>query len=156
MSSKLGLNIVLVNPQIPQNTGNIARLSAATNSMLHLIHPLGFELSEKHVRRAGLDYWPEVRIQEYANWEEFLQQSAKSEGRMWFYSTKGERNYLEVDYQPGDYLIFGNEGSGLAEGFYREYQSDLLRIPIENPNVRSLNLANAVAVAVYEARRQLF
>ena len=154
MSIKLSFNVVLVNPQIPQNTGNIARLSAATNSVLHVIHPLGFEISEKQVRRAGLDYWPEVEIREHASWEEFLCSIEDDDGCLWFFSTKGKSSYLSVDYRAGDYLIFGNEGAGLAKSFYQEYQSRLLRIPIVNQNVRSLNLANAVAIVIYEGLRQ--
>ena len=149
------MKIVLVNPQIPQNTGNIARLSAATGSELHLIKPLGFELTDKYLKRAGLDYWKYVDWTVHENWEEYTSSAAGSEGSLWFYSTKAERSYLSVNYSAHDSLVFGCETAGLAESFHQDYSKQRLGIKIDQPGVRSLNLANSVAVAVYEARRQL-
>ena len=147
-------HVVLVQPVIPQNTGNIARLTAATNSELHLIEPLGFSLDEKQVRRAGLDYWPEVRLHQHADWQSFLATEAMPRERLWLFSTKAEHSYFNVNFSVGDYLVFGSETAGLEEGFHREYPDRMLRIPLANPRVRSLNLANAAAAVLFEAQRQ--
>ena len=147
------MNIVLVHPLIPQNTGNIARLTAATETDLHLIEPLGFELSDRYLKRAGLDYWAEVRLFLHANWEAFLEE--KIPERLWLFSTRASTPFTEVNYGPDDFLVFGNESEGLPAHFHQRYADLRLRIPFENQRVRSLNLANSVAVALYEARRQL-
>lgn len=148
------MHIVLVEPQIPQNTGSIARTCAATDTPLHLVDPLGFDISEKAVRRAGLDYWPFVKLHRHANWEAFL--STASAGRIWLFSKFGTRLYHQVEYQANDALVFGSETKGLGEAFISKYPQDqILRIPMATENVRSLNLSNAVAIALYETRRQL-
>lgn len=146
------LNIVLVEPEIPQNCGNIARTCAATQSRLHLIRPLGFETSEKAVRRAGLDYWHMVEVLEYDNLEDFFSRNAVSE--MWCLSTKAPRCYTEAEFHDGCYLFFGKETKGLPEDFLQQHYDECVRIPMR-ADARSLNLSNAVAVTVYEALRQL-
>ena len=147
------VNIVLVHPLIPQNTGNIARLTAATGTDLHLIEPLGFDLSDRHLKRAGLDYWPEVRLFLHQTWKAFLEEAMPE--RLWFFSTRASTPFTEVCYGPDDYLVFGNESEGLPMQMHQRYADFRLRIPFENQWVRSLNLSNSVAVALYEARRQL-
>ena len=145
------LNIVLVEPEIPQNCGNIARTCAATGSRLHLIHPLGFDVSEKAVKRAGLDYWHLVDVREYASLADFF---AKNDVRqMWCLSTKAPRAYTEAAYADGDYLFFGKETKGLPESFLEQHYESCVRLPMR-PEARSLNLSNAVAITVYEALRQ--
>ena len=147
------VNIVLVHPLIPQNTGNIARLTAATGTDLHLIEPLGFELSDRYLKRAGLDYWDEVRLFAHPTWEAFLKETMPE--RLWLFSARASTPFTEVCYRPDDCLIFGNESEGLPPHLQQRYADFRLRIPFENQRVRSLNLANSVAVALYEARRQL-
>lgn len=151
----MALRIVLVHPAIPQNTGNIARLTAATGAELHLIEPLGFQIDEKQVRRAGLDYWPEVDLRTHSDWESFLTTTEEPGRRLWFFSTKANRSYFQESFADGDYLVFGSETAGLDPSFHKRYQEQLLRIPMSNPKVRSLNLANATAAVLFEARRQL-
>ena len=146
------LNIVLVEPEIPQNCGNIARTCAATNSRLHLIRPLGFDISEKAVRRAGLDYWHMVEVFDYENLDDFFARNQVA--RMWCLSTKAPRCYTEASFQDGDYLFFGKETKGLPEDFLASHYDECVRIPMHE-NARSLNLSNAVAVTVFEALRQL-
>lgn len=146
------LNIVLVEPEIPQNCGNIARTCAATGARLHLIRPLGFDISEKAVRRAGLDYWHMVEVLDYEDLQDFFR---KNEVRqMWCLSTKAPRSYTEAEFQDGCYLFFGKETKGLPESFLASHYEQCLRIPM-CPEARSLNLSNAVAITVYEALRQL-
>ena len=146
------LNIVLVEPEIPQTCGNIARTCAATGARLHLIRPLGFDISEKAVRRAGLDYWPMVEVLEDEDLQDFFR---KNEVRqMWCLSTKAPRSYTEAEFQDGCYLFFGKETKGLPESFLASHYEQCLRIPMR-PEARSLNLSNAVAITVYEALRQL-
>ncbi len=146
------LNIVLVEPEIPQNCGNIARTCAATGSRLHLVKPLGFDISEKAVRRAGLDYWHLVDVQVYENLTDFF---AKNEVKqMWLLSTKAPRCYTGAHYQDGCYLLFGKETKGLPEDFLEENRDACVRIPMRG-EARSLNLSNAVAITVFEALRQL-
>lgn len=147
------LHVVLVEPSIPQNTGNIGRLCAATKSRLHLVEPLGFEISDRKLKRAGLDYWPLLDWCRYTGWEEFVERNPKA--RMWLFSTRTERPYTEARYRDGDYLVFGNEQTGLNEWFHKTYEERLLTIPLDNPAVRSMNIGNAAAVALFEARRQL-
>ena len=145
------LNIVLVEPEIPQNCGNIARTCAATGSVLHLIKPLGFDISEKAVRRAGLDYWHLVDVRVYENLQDFF---ARNEIRqMWCLSTKAPRSYTDAQYQDGCFLLFGKETKGLPEDLLDEHYDQCVRIPMRQ-EARSLNLSNAVAITVFEALRQ--
>lgn len=146
------LNIVLVEPEIPQNCGNIARTCAATGSRLHLIRPLGFDISEKAVKRAGLDYWHLVEVFEYENLDDFFSRNDVQE--MWCLSTKAPRSYAEAEFHDGCYLFFGKETKGLPESFLAEHFDSCVRIPMRD-QARSLNLSNAVAITVYEALRQL-
>ena len=146
------LNIVLVEPEIPQNCGNIARTCAATGCNLHLIRPLGFDISEKAVKRAGIDYWNLVNVQDYENLEDFF---AKNDVKqMWCLSTKAPRCYTEARFEDGCYLFFGKETKGLPESFLEAHRECCVRIPMR-PEARSLNLSNSVAVTVFEALRQL-
>ena len=140
------LNIVLVEPEIPQNCGNIARTCAATHSVLHLIRPLGFDISEKAVRRAGLDYWSSVDVRVYENLEDFFAKNTVRE--MWCLPTKAPRCYTEASYSDGCFLFFGKESKGLPEEFLEEHRQETVRIPML-PGIRSLNLSNSVAVTVY-------
>ena len=145
------LNVVLVEPEIPQNCGNIARTCAATGARLHLIRPLGFDISEKAVRRAGLDYWHMVEVFDYENLEEFF---ARNDVRqMWCLSTKAPRCYTEASFEDGCYLFFGKETKGLPEDFLEEHRESCVRIPMR-AEARSLNLSNSVAITVFEALRQ--
>ncbi len=148
-------HIVLVAPLIPQNTGTIARLTAATRTKLHLIEPLGFELTDKYLKRAGLDYWPEVDLTVHKNWEAFLNDTRVTRERIWLLSKFASNAYHKVNYSEGDVLVFGNEEKGLAKVYHETYPDRLLKIPMENENVRSLNLSNAVSIVLYEARRQV-
>ena len=145
------LNIVLVEPEIPQNCGNIARTCAATGCRLHLVRPLGFDISEKAVKRAGLDYWHLVEVMDYENLDDFF---AKNDvQRMWCLSTKAPRRYTEATFEDGDYLFFGKETKGLSEDFLEAHRENCVRIPMREC-ARSLNLSNAVAITVFEALRQ--
>lgn len=146
------INIVLAEPQIPQNTGNISRTCAVTGATLHLIKPYGFEITDKHLKRAGLDYWNKLEIYQYENIEEFF---SKNKGEFFFFTTKGRKVHSEVDFNQFDnvYLIFGREDKGLPEKLLYENPDKCLRIPMRN-DLRSLNLSNSVAIAVYETLRQ--
>ena len=146
-------NIVLVAPEIPQNTGTIGRLCVCTDAALHLIRPLGYQLDEAHLRRAGMDYWQFLNLTVYENWEEFLEKNGHPT-RMFFCSTKTERSIYETSFQEGDYLVFGNEGHGLPPHFYEQYRESLRTIPMPGVHCRSHNLANSVSIALYEALRQ--
>lgn len=146
-------NIVLVEPSIPPNTGNISRLCAATGTVLHLVEPLGFDLSEKQLRRAGLDYWDSVDLRTYQDIDAFFERNR--DGRKFFFSTAGNRNYTEVDYAPGDYLVFGNEAVGLPDELLAAHSENVCNIPIRLDSVRSLNLSNCAAIVLYEALRQM-
>ena len=146
------LNIVLVEPEIPQNCGNIARTCAATGARLHLIRPLGFDISDKAVKRAGLDYWHLVEVRDYENLEDFFSKNEVTE--MWCLSTKAPRSYTEASYHDGCYLFFGKETKGLPEDFLEIHRQQTIRLPMRC-EARSLNLSNAVAITVYEALRQL-
>ena len=146
------LNVVLVEPEIPQNCGNIARTCAATGARLHLIRPLGFDISEKAVRRAGLDYWHLVEVFDYENLEDFF--SRNEVRQMWCLSTKAPRSYTEARFEDGCYLFFGKETKGLPESFLEEHAECCVRLPMR-AEARSLNLSNSVAITVYEALRQL-
>lgn len=145
-------NIVLVEPEIPPNTGSIARLCGATNSILHLIHPLGFSTDDKHLKRAGLDYWRHVDIRHWENLDIFLQ--AQKELELFFFTTKVTKVYSEAQFTPGCFLIFGKETKGLPEDILRLYQDRCYTLPMENPNIRSLNLAMTAGIVLYEAVRQ--
>ena len=146
------LHIVLVEPEIPQNCGNIARTCAATGCRLHLIRPLGFDISEKAVKRAGLDYWNLVEVLTYENLEDFF--SKNQVEQMWCLSTKAPRGYHEANFSPDCYLFFGKETKGLPEDFLEDHREQCIRIPMRT-QARSLNLSNAVAITVFEALRQL-
>ncbi len=148
-------SIVFVEPLIAQNTGSTARLTAATNTVIHLIEPLGFELSDRYLKRAGLDYWPEVRLEVHKNWAEYLDKTGIRRDQLWFLTTKAEKSYTAVEFGPDDALVFGNESRGLAEYFHTEYADRRLKIPMDNPNVRSLNVSNAASILLYEHRRQM-
>lgn len=145
-------NIVLVSPQIPQNTGNIARLAAATKSVLHLIEPIGFSLSDKYMKRAGLDYWEHLEIHRHLNFASFEKIANMERG--FFLSSKVEKPYWENNYQKGDFLIFGSETKGIDQEIMEKYQKQSLTIPQYNDHVRCLNLANSVSIVLYEAIRQ--
>ena len=146
------LNIVLVEPEIPQNCGNIARTCAATGARLHLIRPLGFDISEKAVRRAGLDYWNMVQVFDYDNLEDFF--SKNQVDQMWCLSTKAPKSYTEAQFSDECYLFFGKETKGLPEDFLEKHRESCIRLPMRQ-EARSLNLSNAVAITVFEALRQL-
>ncbi len=145
------MNVVLVEPEIPPNTGNVARLCAATNSTLHLIGPLGFRLDDRQLKRAGMDYWAHVTWKYWNSWDEFLPAS----GRLWLVENKTDRLYTDVAYRPDDYLVFGRETAGLPAKLLESYRDCIIAIPQFNPKARSLNLANCVAIVLYEALRQL-
>ncbi|MCD7729604.1 MAG: tRNA (uridine(34)/cytosine(34)/5-carboxymethylaminomethyluridine(34)-2'-O)-methyltransferase TrmL [Clostridia bacterium] len=144
-------NIVLVEPEIPQNTGNIARTCAATKCRLHLVRPLGFEVSDKYLKRAGLDYWNLVEIFYYDSFDEVRQRNP--DANFWFFTTKARKDHCSVSYGEGDFLVFGKETKGLDENLLLANPSSCVRIPMLE-EARSLNLSNSVAVAVYEALRQ--
>ncbi len=144
-------HIVLVEPEIAGNTGNIARTCAVTGAQLHLIHPLGYEITDKTLRRAGLDYWHLLNVQEYANLDEFFARNPK--GRYFYLTTKAEHNYAQATYQDGDYFLFGKETRGLPEDLLRAHPERCLRVPMRE-GCRSLNLSNTAAIVVYEALRQ--
>lgn len=144
------INIVLLEPEIPQNTGNISRTCAATGVTLHLIEPFGFEISDRTLKRAGLDYWKYLDVKYYKNIEEFF---ASNEGEFYFFTTKAEKKYTDVSYDGKVYLIFGKETKGLPEDLLKANRDHCVRIPMLD-EIRSLNLSNAAAIAVYEALRQ--
>ena len=146
------LNIVLVEPEIPNNTGNIGRLCVGTESRLHLIHPFGFEISDKHLKRSGLDYWVHLDWKQYQNVNEWMEQ-IPDKSRVFLFSSKSEKSYLENEFRDGDWLVFGKESVGLSTDLLQEFENHLT-IPI-SPLVRSYNLANSVAFAIGEAKRQI-
>ena len=145
------LNIVLIEPEIPQNTGNIARTCAATGARLHLVKPYGFEITDKHLKRAGLDYWDKLDITEYENLDDFFERN--SGGSFFFFTTKGRKVHSEAEYPNNSYLIFGREDKGLPEKLLYENPGKCVRIPMRS-ELRSLNLSNSAAIAVYEVLRQ--
>jgi len=146
-------NIVLFHPEIPQNTGNIARTCAVSGAKLHLIKPLGFSINEKKVKRAGLDYWDSVDIFTYDNFDDFLQKNPT--GKIYLITSKGDRIYSKARLKPDDYFVFGSETSGLPVEIHERYPNTRLKIPMrDNKHARCLNLSNAVAVVLYEALRQ--
>jgi len=147
------LNVVLVAPEIPPNTGSIARLCAATQIRLHLIRPLGFSLENRHLKRAGLDYWPYVDVQVHDDWQHF--RAHHRSARMHFFSARATRSYLTVRYATGDHLVFGSETKGLPASLLAAHRDETYCIPIFSEHVRSLNLSNAASIVVYEGLRQL-
>ena len=149
------LHIVMVEWEIPQNTGNIARTCAILGAKLHLVHPLGFEITEKAVRRSGLDYWDKLEIEEHDNLESFLEKYKPEENNMFFATTKGKNIYSDVDYSKMNevFLLFGKETKGLPEELLRKYLNKTIRIPMRE-TLRSLNLSNSVAIISYEVERQ--
>ena len=150
------LNIVMVEPEIPQNTGNISRTCAITGAKLHLVHPLGFDISDKAVKRAGLDYWDKLDIEEHKSLEEFLEKYKPEENNMFFATTKGKEVYSDVDYSKMEevFVLFGKETKGLPEWLLKKYlNTKTIRIPML-PTLRSLNLSNSVCVIAYEILRQ--
>jgi tRNA (cytidine/uridine-2'-O-)-methyltransferase len=147
------LHLVLVKPEIPHNTGAIGRVCVGLDCPLHLIRPLGFRLTEQHLRRAGLDYWDHLTLTVHESWDAFL--GTVNPERLFFLSTRGERSLYDCAFHAGDALVFGNEGHGLPDAFYGRYRDRLFRIPMPGPHARSINLANAVSIAAYEAYRQL-
>lgn len=150
----MAIQVVLYQPEIPPNTGNIARTCALTGSPLHLIKPLGFSIDDKSLKRAGLDYWHLLDLTVHDSLDAFL--AKYPEGSFYFFSTHATRDYTEVNYKDDCFLIFGKETAGLPESIRQKYPDRLVRIPmLDKPGVRSLNLSNSVAIAVYEAYRQL-
>jgi len=153
MPSAHHLQIVLVEPEIPPNTGAIARLCAATHTVLHLVEPLGFKLDDKALKRAGMDYWQQVTWRTWPNWEAL--RTSYPVARYHFMTTKTTCSYTEAQFGPGDFLVFGRETKGLPESLLRQNEAACLTIPMLNPEVRSLNLATAVAIVLFEALRQV-
>lgn len=147
----MNLNIVLYQPEIPQNTGNIARTCVLTNSKLHLIKPLGFSLDEKQVRRAGLDYWKDLDLEIHESYEDFMNKYRGE--RIFLSSTHAAEYYDEVQFQPGDFIMFGRESSGVPEEVHNAHYG--IRIPMVNTSTRSLNISNTVSIVAYEALRQI-
>lgn len=148
-------NIVLVAPEIPGNTGSIGRTCVALNLRLILIHPFGFDISEKAVRRAGLDYWKHVDITEYQSFEDFLKGENPNRDNLYFFENNKEQNYFEANFKENAYLIFGSETKGLAESFHTEYKDRMFELPMFSEHIRSLNLSNTATTAAYECLRQL-
>ena len=145
------MHIVLHQPEIPANTGNIGRTCVATGTPLHLIEPLGFRLDEKAIKRAGMDYWDKLKVSNYINYEDF---KAKNPGaKVWYATTKAKRTYTDVKFGPDDYIMFGKESAGIPEEILVDNEETCIRIPMK-PDIRSLNLSNSVAIVLYEALRQ--
>jgi len=147
------VNIVLLEPEIPPNTGNVARLCAATRSRLHLIEPFGFKLDDAQLKRAGMDYWQHVEWYRWPNWPEF-ERALPAGTRLWLVESNGPRVYADVDYGQEDFIVFGRETAGLPKGLLEKYSSQWVRIPMFNPAARSLNVSNCVAIVLYEALQQ--
>lgn len=148
------IHVVLFQPEIAPNTGNVGRMCALTRSRLHLIHPLGFVINDRNLRRAGMDYWRSLDVHEHASWEAF-RGSAVAPRRLWLFTTKTTRIYWDVTFEDGDGLVFGNESSGAPDWLHEELSEARVTIPHANPELRSLNLSTAAGVACYEAIRQL-
>ena len=149
----MGFNIVLIEPEIPMNTGNIGRLSLASGSVLHLVKPFGFELDDSRLKRAGLDYWKHISVKIYEDIDEFF--SINNDKNMVYLSSSGEKNYCSIDYKDDMFLIFGKESVGLPKNIIAENSDKLYKIPIYSDHVRSLNLANAVSIVVYDGLRNI-
>ena len=148
----MSLNIVLVEPEMPANTGNIGRTCVATGTVLHLIEPLGFHLTSKYVKRAGMDYWDRLDVTRYDDWEDFLDKNP--DAHIYFATTKARHTYTEVNYGPDDFIMFGKESAGIPEEILVQHPDDCIRIPMAGDE-RSLNLSNSVAIILYEALRQM-
>ena len=146
-------NVVLIEPEIPQNTGNIGRTCVGAHSILHLVGPLGFELSDRQVKRAGLDYWPHLELREYQDWQAWWSQ-VEDPSRVFFFTTKSDQPLYKASLRPGDWLVFGRETKGLDEEILEKFSKQTYRIPMRG-QIRSLNLATAAAVVLYEGIRQL-
>jgi tRNA (cytidine/uridine-2'-O-)-methyltransferase len=151
--TSLNLNIVLFEPEIPQNTGNIGRTCVLTNSKLHLIKPLGFSLDEKALRRAGLDYWPHLDYCVYDSFEELEEKYKNS--KFYLSTTHANKYYTDVKYEEGDFIVFGKESAGLPDSIKNRYSEGMIRVPMIETSTRSLNLSNSVSIVVYEALRQM-
>ena len=147
------MNIVLLEPEMPSNTGNIGRTCVATNTRLHLIEPLGFKLNEKALKRAGLDYWDKLDVSIYSDYQDFLEKNPQAAGNMYFATTKAHKVYSDVIYSPDCYLMFGKESAGIPEEILVENEEHCIRIPMWG-DIRSLNLSNSAAIVLYEALRQ--
>lgn len=147
------MHIVLVEPEIPPNTGNVARLCAATRTTLHLIEPFGFKLDDAQLKRAGMDYWAQVQWHRWPNWKAF-QQTLAHDARLWFIESGGPKVYTEAKFGAGDYLVFGRETAGLPKQLFEQNRERWLRIPMFNDQSRSLNLSNCAALVLFEALRQ--
>jgi tRNA (cytidine/uridine-2'-O-)-methyltransferase len=147
------MNVVLIEPEIPPNTGNVARLCAATITTLHLVEPLGFQLDDAQLKRAGMDYWQHVEWHRWKNWTAF-QHALPAGARLWLVESNGPRLYTEAKFAPDDYLVFGRETAGLPKPLLADNRERWLRIPMFNPEARSLNLSNCVALVLFEALRQ--
>ncbi|GAA6291982.1 tRNA (cytidine(34)-2'-O)-methyltransferase [Enterocloster asparagiformis] len=147
------MNVVLLEPEMPANTGNIGRTCVATDTRLHLIEPLGFKLSEKAIKRAGLDYWDKLDVQVYADYQDFLDRNPQAKGNLYFATTKAHQLYTEPAYQPDCYLMFGKESAGIPEEILVANEPYCVRIPMWG-EIRSLNLSNSVSIVLYEALRQ--
>ena len=147
------MNVVLVEPEIPPNTGNVARLCAATGSVLHLIEPFGFRLDDRQLKRSGMDYWQQVDWRRWRSWPDF-HVGLPAHARLWYIESDGPRHYAEVRFDPDDYLVFGRETSGLPRALLETNRTCWLRIPMFHPASRSLNLSNCVALVLFEALRQ--
>lgn len=148
------LHIVLFAPQIPQNTGNIGRMCALTRSRLHLIHPLGYVINDRNLRRAGMDYWKSLDVHEHTDWQAF-RASPLAPKRLWLFTTKSEQSFWQTAFADGDGLVFGNEGDGAPGWLHDELEAARITIPHANPDLRSLNLSTAAGIACYEALRQI-
>ena len=149
----MGFNVVLVNPQIPTNTGNIGRLCLATGAILHLIEPLGFEISDTRLKRAGLDYWQHLDVNIYSDFDDFLDKNPRSSLR--FFTAHAEKTVWDLNFQENDFLVFGKESDGLSQTITEKFKDYCYRIPLYDKRIRSLNLANAAAIVLYEGKRQL-
>ena len=147
------LNIVLLEPEIPANTGNIGRTCVATGSRLHLIEPLGFQINEKQLRRAGMDYWKDLDVTVYDDFNDFLEKNPECKGKLYMATTKAKRTHTEVAFPEDAYIMFGKESAGIPEEILIEHEEDCIRIPMLE-HIRSLNLSNSVAIVLYEALRQ--
>ncbi|MBP5309116.1 MAG: tRNA (cytidine(34)-2'-O)-methyltransferase [Lachnospiraceae bacterium] len=145
------MNIILHQPEIPANTGNIGRTCVATGTSLHLIEPLGFRINEKELKRAGMDYWDRLDVHRYMNFDEFLQKNPGA--KIWMATTKAKQVYSDVEFGPDDFIMFGKESAGIPEEILIEHEQSCIRIPMLD-DIRSLNLSNSVAIVLYEALRQ--
>jgi tRNA (cytidine/uridine-2'-O-)-methyltransferase len=148
------IHVVLFQPEIPQNTGNVGRMCALTKSRLHLVHPLGFKITDRNLRRAGMDYWFSLDVHEHADWAAF-RASAAAPGRLWLFTTRSKLGFWDARFEDGDGLVFGNEGSGAPSWLHEELEGRRVTIPHANPELRSLNLSTAAGIAAFEALRQI-